>query len=203
MTYRYQILVAGEPWGEPLASSDQVRAALSRYAAKQPGKGKLLIGRLMSLGGDLPPERAEVYPAEAFQPNAPNPDPDEQFWHRRVTALLNARLQLRRFFLWLHIERGSGDTRLDETAFLRAVERWLVVLDRLMYGSELGEGIDNLERAHFRLPDGEWSWQGKEFAWSQAGLDLELSAIQRREEVLDQPAQQVVGNPEPAFAYWE
>jgi hypothetical protein len=205
VTYLYQLLISGEPWGKPLTSSREVQTAVQRYIAEhREGKGTtpILVGRFLTGEVEAPDQRSEVYQPAAFMPNARNPDPDEQFWHRRIRDLLNSGLEHRQFFLWLNVEGGTGETSFNESAFLDAVEAWLTRLHRLVYQQGLEDIVESLEGERFHLPDGEWSWQGKKFHWSQGGLELDLSAIPRRTEVRDQPADQVVGNPEPAFAYY-
>jgi hypothetical protein len=194
MTYRYQLIVNGRPWGDPLASSEEVRAALHRYFADHPQDRpeRVLVGRLRH---DPKVHGQGVYGARAFLENAPNPDPDEAFWHALVRDLLNARLADRRFFLWLHVERGNGDSELDDAIFLDAVSAWLTQL-------EPSEPADLPEPLGQNTPNGGAYWrQDKEFLWDAGGLIVHLTAIPRRTEVRGKPAREVVGNPEPAFAY--
>jgi hypothetical protein len=195
MTYRYRLIVSGRPWGKPFASSHEVRAALQQYFADHPQDrpGRVLVERFRP---DTDDQRQGVYPARAFLENAPNPDPDEAFWHGLVRDLLNLRLANRRFFLWLHVERGNGDSELADDFFLKAVYTWLSHVAP-------SEQADLPEPLGQNTPNGGAYWvQGKEFWWDAGGLAVHLTAIPRRAEVRDEPAGEVVGNPLPAFAYY-
>jgi len=202
MTYRYQLIVEGKPWGEPLVSSDHVRSALNDYFAKysEARPEQLLVGRLRQ--GEEGVVGRGVFGARAFLENAPNADPDEVFWHERVRDLLNSDLVNRHFFLWLHVERGSGDSTLNEAFLLEATSIWLSWLESLLYApGAQPENVDNPEATQATTPDGgRYQWQGKEFEWYAQDLLIQLTAIPRRS---DEPAKELVGNPEPAFAYYE
>jgi hypothetical protein len=203
MTFRYQLIVGGEQLGESLSSSDEVRSALQRYFKQHPEharSGRVLVGRMMAAQPEAPAHGRGVYRARAFLENAPNPDPDEEFWHGRLRDILNSQLRQRDFFLWLHAS-GSGQSQLDEPGFLRAVEHGLSAIGPLVH-REPAVDVDSLERFVERRDRGEWSWQGKEFEWADGGLHVRLTAIPRRREVANEPAHEVVGNPEPAFAYY-
>src|SRR3954453_5818124 len=119
MTFSYQVIVGGEQWGESLTSSEEVRSALQRYFKEHPEdaqSGRVLVGRMMSGQPEAPAHGRGVYGARAFLENAPNPDPDEEFWHGRIRDILNSELAQRTFFLWLHAS-GSGQSQLDESGF--------------------------------------------------------------------------------------
>lgn len=209
MTYRYQIIVGGKPSGESFSSAAEVQAALTRLlhdGRTSTEASRILVGRLTSETSGAVAGRG-VFPATAFLPNAPNPDPDEQYWHRRVRDLLNTRLQERRsFFLWLNVERGTGSTELSDSEFLRAVETWLAQLRTLREASGTSGSLthlDSLER-HSNPTErgGKWSWQGTELEWIDPGLHVMLTAIPRRKDAQGETVE-IVGNPEPAFAFYD
>jgi hypothetical protein len=188
MTYRYVLIIGGRQEGGPLASAPEVHAAVERYLAvhrDSPPEGRIMVGRLVQEGEEALHGRG-VFPAESFAPGAHNPNLDELYWHGRIRDLLNGRLEHRAHFLLLHVRSGDGNSELDDEDLLGVVSEWI---------SQLTERQDQA----YATGNG-WSWTGYEFRWRRGALDLEISAMPR--SAGKGPLNEVVGNPEPAFAFF-
>jgi hypothetical protein len=189
MTYRYVLIVGGQQEGEAVASAAEVYSAVQRYLAEhrhRPPAGRLMVGRLVNERDEAVHGRG-VFAAEAFEPGAPNASLDQVYWHQRIRDLINARLNTRTHFLWLDIKSGDGDSTIDEDAFLSAVSAWVSQLDEPSAEDRTHTGKDG------------WGWMGNEFQWNRETLVLKLTALRSR---TGGPLTEIVGNPEPAFAFY-